>query len=246
MTIESRPNRGVNLEATASAGGAVDPRRSLVDNVYERLIELLMQEDLEPGARLSIDALARAWQVSQTPIREAMARAEEGGLVVREPLKGFMVAPLLTPDEFGQLMDMRLLIEPYCAAQACDHGASGLIKDLEHHTTIMEDAPKGPTSHDYRDYMRADMAFHEEIARASGNRFLQVALSVTGTHAHRFRRFREGGVTDAAQTVAEHTAIVDALRARNAEWASAAMRAHLLGVEVRGRPATSSLTAGPT
>jgi len=40
------------------------PRRSLVDDVYERLLELL-EAELEPGARLQIDALARAWQVSQ-------------------------------------------------------------------------------------------------------------------------------------------------------------------------------------
>jgi len=41
------------------------PRRSLVDDVYERLLELLLEAELEPGARLQIDALARAWQESQ-------------------------------------------------------------------------------------------------------------------------------------------------------------------------------------
>ena len=63
MKIEARRTNVVNLEEAASAGGAVHSRRSLVDDVYDRLIELLMQEDVAPGQRIPIDALARAWQV---------------------------------------------------------------------------------------------------------------------------------------------------------------------------------------
>lgn len=245
MAIQARRKGSVNLEEAASAGGVVDARRSLVDNVYERLIALLMQEDIEPGQRLPIDALARAWQVSQTPIREAMARAEESGLVVREPLKGFAVAPLLTPEEFDQLMEMRLLIEPYCAAQACAAIDDGTLAELEYQTTIMKRSPKGPTSAQFRDYMRADMAFHESIAKTGGNRFLSTALAGTGAHAHRFRRFGQGAVTDAKEAVREHEAVLDALRRRDSAAASSAMRDHLLGVEERGRLAANGTSSAP-
>jgi len=84
MAIESGWPGVVNLAEAAAVGGAVVHRRSLTDDVYERLIELLLEAELEPGARLQIDALARVWQVSQTPIREALARAEVSGLVVRQ------------------------------------------------------------------------------------------------------------------------------------------------------------------
>jgi DNA-binding GntR family transcriptional regulator len=240
MAIQSRGRGGVNVETAAAAGGAVNHRRSLVDDVYDRLIELLMQEDVEPGSRLPIDALARAWGVSQTPIREAMARAEEAGLVVKEQLRGFTVAPPLTADEFAQLIAMRLLIEPYCAAKACENVDDQLISTLDHHTAVMRDAPKGPTAHDYQEYMRADFAFHEAIAAASGNRFLQVALAVAGTHAHRFRRFIGGTVTDADETICEHSSVLAALRSRDAEAAGIAMRQHLLGVQDRGHPESQS------
>jgi DNA-binding GntR family transcriptional regulator len=244
MKIEPHGKSSVNLEEAASAGGVVHSRRSLVDDVYDRLIELLMQEDVAPGQRIPIDALARAWQVSQTPIREAMARAEESGLVVREPLKGFTVAPLLTPEEFDQLMDMRLLIEPYCAAQACARMHDNTIVELEHQTTIMKRSPRGPTSTQYRDYMRADIAFHELIASTSGNRFLSSSLSAASSHAHRFRRFGQGTVTDADEAVREHEAVLDALRARDAKAASTAMRNHLRGVEQRGRLAAEQPKQG--
>jgi len=83
------------------------------------------------------------------------------------------------------------------------------------------------------------IAFHETIAAAGGNRFLLAALAVTSTHAHRFRRFGGGTVTDAADSLREHSAVLRALRARDAEGAGAAMRQHLLGVGERGRGVVS-------
>lgn len=239
MAIEPRRKKAVNFEEVAALGGALDSRRSLSDDVYERLVEFLMVEDFEPEAPLKIDSLARAWQVSQTPIREAMVRAEEAGLVVRIPLRGFMVAPLLTSDEFGQLMEMRLLIEPNCAAKASKHADNDLIRLLEHHIRTMRDAPKGPGSREYQEYMRADRAFHDAIAAASGNRFLRSALSMTAMHAHRFRRFSGGVVDDSADTLAEHSAILEAIRNRHPEGARSAMRQHLLAVERRARLTTT-------
>lgn len=239
MAIESGWPGVVNLAEAAAVGGAVVHRRSLADDVYERLIELLLEAELEPGARLQIDALARVWQVSQTPIREALARAEASGLVVRQPLRGYQVAPLLSPGEFEQLVEMRLLIEPYCAARACERADDGVLDLLERQHAVMRDSPKGPTPYDYRDYLRADIAFHETIGAAGGNRFLLTALAVTSTHAHRFRRFGGGTVTDAADSLREHSAVLRALRARDAEGAGAAMRQHLLGVGERGRAVVS-------
>lgn len=240
MAIEPRRKSAVNVEDVAALSGALASRRSLSDDVYERLVEFLMVEDLEPGTPIKIDALARAWQVSQTPIREAMVRAEEAGLVVRIPLRGFMVAPLLTADEFGQLMEMRLLIEPHCAAKACKHANDELISVLERHTRTMRDAPKGPSSRDYQEYMRADRAFHDAIAAASGNTFLRSALSMSAMHAHRFRRFSGGFVDDSAETLVEHSAVLEALRNRDVEGARSAMRQHLLGVEKRARLTTDA------
>lgn len=238
MRMKSELDAAVNPIDTAANGGAIPPRRSLGDDVHDRLIELLLAETTEPGAKLPIDALARAWQVSQTPIREALVRAEESGLVVRETSKGYQVAPLLSPEEFIQLMEARLLIEPYCAALACQRIDDTTLQILEQQHIVMSEAPRGPTAHDYREYLRADIAFHETISAAAGNRFLTLALAVTGMHAHRFRRFIGGNISDAPDALSEHLAILNALRTRDRIAASAAMREHLIGVTERGRVET--------
>lgn len=234
MSMQSGFNDPVNPEDAATFRGAL-PRRSLVDDVYEHLIELLLDENFEPGARLSIDGLARAWQVSQTPVREALVRAEASGLVVREALKGYQVAPLLPVEEFEKLMELRLLIEPHCAGVACAKADANTLDFLEHQQAAMSESPKGPTAQNYREYLRADIAFHEAITAAADNRFLTMALSMTGTHAHRFRRFGGGVISDAPDALKEHFDILTAFRAHDAAAATAAMRRHLIGVTERGR-----------
>ncbi len=68
-------------------------RQVLVDGVYDTLVAFLMSGTLAPGDPVGIDSLSRSLEVSPTPIREALARIEATGLVVREPLRGYRVAP---------------------------------------------------------------------------------------------------------------------------------------------------------
>src|SRR4051812_5975759 len=72
-------------------------RSVLADRVYELIKVKLMDNVVEPGARLSIDALSREMDVSATPIREALARLESDGLVVKRAHRGYTAAPRLDP-----------------------------------------------------------------------------------------------------------------------------------------------------
>lgn len=67
---------------------------------------------------LNIGALSRELNVSQTPLREALARLEHTGLVRREALKGYRVAPLFSETELIKLMDARLVLEPTLTYEA--------------------------------------------------------------------------------------------------------------------------------
>ena len=93
-------------------------RSTLGEDVYETLTALVMQHTLAPGDRLNIDALARELEVSPTPVREALARLESDGLVRKRPLAGYTATPLLTRQEFEELFDMRLVLEPATARRA--------------------------------------------------------------------------------------------------------------------------------
>jgi DNA-binding GntR family transcriptional regulator len=205
-------------------------RQVLVDGVYDTLVTFLMSGTLAPGDPVSIDSLSRDLEVSPTPIREALARIESTGLVVREPLRGYRVAPPMSPEDMRELMEARLLIEPYNAAAVCAHPSEELLDELSRALVQMRAAPTGPTYREFREFLQADADFHRIIARHAGNRFLAEALDHLGAHLHRFRLFGNSGVTDALLSTQEHEAIFSAIERGSADTARKAMKRHILGV----------------
>lgn len=191
---------------------------------------LLMDGELEPGAAVNIDALARTLDVSATPVREALARIATKGLLQRQALKGYRVAPPLTRDELAQLIDARLAIEPVATFRACQRGDPQLEAELRRVHEAQVRAPVGPEAAGYgryRDYLHADQTFHRLLNAGSGNPFLAQSFESLNGHLHRFRLFWEHVVDDAPQTIAEHAVILDALAAGDAELAAGRMQAHL-------------------
>src|SRR4051812_22513842 len=86
-------------------------RQPLTRSVYQLVTEMLLTNGLPPGARLSIEDLARNLGVSQTPVREALARVEADGLIIKEPGRSYRVAPMMTMDQVRELTELRLLLE---------------------------------------------------------------------------------------------------------------------------------------
>src|SRR5258705_5931329 len=99
-------------------------RQTLTDSVYEAVMELVMDQHIEAGGRVNIDLVARQLNVSPTPVREALARLEMDGLVMKEPLRGYSVTPTLDTKTFNDLYDVRRLLEPFAARRAAQrrHG----------------------------------------------------------------------------------------------------------------------------
>jgi DNA-binding GntR family transcriptional regulator len=201
------------------------PRTMLRDTVYEAIKGMLMDHDLPPGARLSIDGIARELEVSPTPVREAMTKLESDGLVAKRPHAGYIVAPLMDQVSLDNLYEMRLLLEPAAAGLAATHstkeqnaGLTALIKD-------MSARPAGDKYQAYRDFAVQDALLHRLIAEASGNPLISDALTRLHAHTHSYRLYFKVGI--AAETVREHEDIVNAIMQNKGEEANEAMRRHL-------------------
>ncbi|GAB3980543.1 hypothetical protein GCM10029978_078890 [Actinoallomurus acanthiterrae] len=94
--VMSEPPPSGRADAGADPGAAGPAKVNVRESVFQTLKTLLMDHDLEPGTRLSIDGLARRLEVSQTPVREALARCESEGLVVRGRTPGISSLPCST------------------------------------------------------------------------------------------------------------------------------------------------------
>ncbi|WP_166876584.1 GntR family transcriptional regulator [Salinibacterium sp. ZJ450] len=212
---------------------SVASRQVLADHVYDELMVALIDGRLEADEPLNIDALARGMEISQTPIREALARLEATGLVVRAALKGYRVAPLFTVDEVTELMDARHLLEPENAYRACARTSTDLVGELARSIDDLRHSPTDPTTGTIRPYWEADERFHRLIAENAGNRFLLAAYTALGGHVQRFRLFGGLGVSDADHAIAEHTTILEAFQAGDADAARHQMELHIESVKRR-------------
>ena len=217
-----------HLESMSTAGPSpaalrLTARQPLGVDVYDVLVDMLMNHSFEPGERLNIDGLARTLGVSPTPIREAIARLDAEGLIVRGPRRSYTVAPLISLDELRALMDFRLLIEPAAAAAAARNTSP---EDAEALTAFARSGGAG----DYDDTanrldMIYDAAFHDRIATLSGNQWLRESLARLRSHLHMYRLYHHA--KHAAATKPEHVALAEAIAAREPEAAAEAMRLHL-------------------
>ena len=143
-------------------------RGTLADRVYRTLREQILQGIYEPGQKLNIDQLARDLGVSNTPIREAMARLERLGLVENVPYCGPKIKRL-NVSQLTDLYEVRIALEQLAVrlvAQSKDPDVfTGMAEALE----MQELACNG---NDPRAVVDADRAFHDALVQASGNSVL--------------------------------------------------------------------------
>jgi DNA-binding GntR family transcriptional regulator len=220
------------------------PRRALADEVYSSLTALIMDHTIAPDARLNIEALARDLAVSPTPVREALARLESDGLVVKEPLRGYRTTAVLTAGELAQVFEFRRLVEPWAAAQATrKRGAediAALRAELESAPAATVTATQGSDYAHYAALAEHDRRFHTMLLRLAGNDVALAAFERTRAHLHQFRYAFSTSMTTRA--IAEHRVIVDAVEAGDARAARSAMAAHLRAAHdriVRATPAST-------
>ena len=206
-------------------GGIARPS-SISDGVYDRIYERLMSLEIAPGSRIPIGAIAHDLNVSQTPVRDALGRLEQEGLVKKEHLIGYSAAPQLTRKEFDDLYIFRLLLEPEAARMACRNMTPEALRLLEDAAADMgRGEPAVDRTSRYSRFARADAHFHEEIVKISGNNVIRQSLADQHVHLHIFRLMFHSRVTQEA--LEEHESLLSAFRAGDADAAHSAMHAHI-------------------
>jgi DNA-binding GntR family transcriptional regulator len=227
-------------------------RQTLTDSVYEAVKEWVMDQHIEPGARVNIDLVARQLNVSPTPVREALARLEMDGLVIKEPLRGYSIAPMLDDKSFSDLYDVRRLLEPFAARSAAVRRDENVMRALEREIQDMRrtievwDETTGASYREYRDFAWQDARFHEAIAGSSGNILLSDTLRRLRSHLHLYRLYHlYYTIPIGTATVIEHESILAAIRAGDPDGAESAMLEHIDRSRERSAKARERSVAKP-
>jgi DNA-binding GntR family transcriptional regulator len=197
------------------------------DSLYGRLRSAILSLELTPGRRLSERGLEPEFGASRTPIRAALMRLESEGLVQRDG-KNWMVAPL-NLDEIRDLYEYREVLEAATTRLALTRASRD---DLE---ALLDLAKSNDTPETPEHSLDAGTGFHLELARISGNPFLEDAMRSVLTRLYRTRWLEVQSTTARDRVHVEHSAIAGALLAGDSAGAELATLAHLRGTAERLR-----------
>ncbi|MCV0438294.1 MAG: GntR family transcriptional regulator [Hydrogenophaga sp.] len=210
--------------------------RSRANEVYEQLKRDIADFRLVPGDRFSEHEICSRLEVSRTPVRQALFRLQQEGLVEVMFRSGWRVLPF-DFDKFDQLYDLRMVLETTAVQRLCqqDVGASApLLEALKERWLV----PVAERSSDATQVAAWDEAFHETLVRAAGNAELARVHHEVTERIRIIRRldFLKQMRIDA--TYDEHAKILRAIIARRADRADLLLRAHIQASQVEVRKIT--------
>jgi DNA-binding GntR family transcriptional regulator len=191
--------------------------------VYMTLREAILRGVLPPGASLSEIPLADLFGRSRTPIREAVLKLESEKLAERVPRRGLMVAQI-TRDEVLEVYAVREMLEGLAAQLA----ALGILPtELDRLVWLNERLRAAAEAGDAKAMTQLNIEFHEAICKASRNTLLQEFMRRILEWVRRFADTTLSFPGRGLEAVAEHEALIDAIRARDPEAAERIAREHM-------------------
>ena len=196
---------------------------------YEQIRSDIIAGYLLPGARLKIDDLCKSLGVSLGAVREALSRLTSDGLVVSQPQRGFVVSPISASD-LKDLTMVRCEIEALCLRRAIELGDVAWEAEVLaalHRITRTPAIDANDPKHYREDWGKLHDAFHETLVAVCGSPWLLRLRSQLYLRSDRYRRLSLPLAEHDRDVNAEHTAIADAVLARDADAAVARMSEHI-------------------
>jgi len=207
----------------------IKERRSLRQKAYEGIMQDIITCKLLPGVSISELQFVERFQVSKTPIREALTALQKDGLVHYTPNRGFMVAPISIRD-VQEVFEARIFFETTLFHLALGNLTEQDIANLETLSQVEEDTSN---STELDAVMKTNEQFHLEIARIAGNSRLFEYYRTLLNEAQRliYLDMKNSNVTHIWHT--SHHTIMEAIRNRDEETGISCIREVLLKAKRR-------------
>lgn len=199
-------------------------RQSLSEQVYSYIKRLILSGELQGGQKIPEEKIAQQFGVSRTPIREALRRLNEYGLVYLKP-RSYAVVVELDPQEAAQVAQVRAQLEILSVRQLTETGTPKDFDELELIAQACEDALHAG---DIATAFEKDSQFHLEIARRTGNRHLCEVFEKIDAKMQLLRLVLHLPLKDLNRFISYHQPLLQHMRARNAQEAEEVMERHIL------------------
>lgn len=204
----------IDISKTASASSIV----------FEELRKAIINGDLAVGEALRQDEIAAHFNVSRIPVREAISRLEEQGLVRTQRYKGAVVSGL-SAEEATEIFDLRLLVEPEIIRRAVPLISKGELQQARDYCRAFSE------STDPMNWGDRNREFHSELYNASRLKFHLEVINNAMNRIDRYLRAQLVLSNGMARANSEHFEILEACEAGDADKAADLTAAHITGVK---------------
>lgn len=201
----------------------LDRKSPLRDQIYQLIRTLVIIGQLRPGQAVNEVEIADQLGVSRTPVRDAVKRLSDEGLINVYAQTGTFVAPI-SRAALEEAYLIRRVLEFESVRRAAAHIEAEQIEELEDnlaaHTTALR-------RRRFTEAIKLDDQFHRAIAQVNGLAMLWRVVDISKAQMDRGRYLAIPHPGSGDVTIAQHRAIIDALQSRDGDAAVEAMRAHL-------------------
>ncbi|MBP0638548.1 FCD domain-containing protein [Cupriavidus sp. AcVe19-6a] len=210
---------------------ATNTAQPLVEVAQQGLRSAIIRGDLQPGARLKIDSLSRSLGLSSSPIREALNRLAQEGIVNAEENRGFWVPPL-SEEAFRELVRLRCLLEGEAIRESVEKGGddweAGVLAAHHRLELIEKKLPAGPVALN-NEWSQRHKAFHLALMSGCTSALLLQMIDSLFDKAERYRRFSALHRSEARHKGTEHQALMKAALARETDKTVTLLTQHIEG-----------------
>lgn len=202
---------------------------SLIEVALHKMKRSIVCCELAPGSKLKVDALSKAYGLSSSPIREALNRLAQEGIVHASDNKGFRVAPISVED-FNEVSRVRSLLEGEALSDAIEYGDDaweGNVLAAFHRLNIVEKRlGSGPVALD-DEWAERHKAFHFAMYSACPSPLILSMIDSLFDRAERYRRYSALHRQTERHKSNEHQTLMKAALSRDKEKAVKLLRQHI-------------------
>lgn len=204
--------------------GEIRRRPTLHDEVVQRLRDMIIEGQIEPGSRINEGAVGTTLGVSRTPLREAIKTLVGEGLVDIIQSKGAIVH-VFTEKELRDTLHTLRILEENAGRLACQHASDGTIDNIEKlHLSMV----KHYKASERLEYFKLNQSIHSAIVAASENSVLMAVHEMLQARVKRARFEGHGEKERWEAAVNEHEEMISALKRRDGEALAEVLGRHMV------------------
>lgn len=198
-------------------------RRTLHDELLERLRQMIIAGDLNPGNKVPEKELCELFGVSRTPLREALKVLASEGLVTLTPNRGAMIADL-TLEDLEEAFPVMGALEALSGEMACANITDAEIAEIKKLHKMMVAHYE---ARELKSYFRVNQEIHKLILAAARNQTLTSAYRGLEGRIREARYLANMSTSRWTRAVEEHEQMISALEARDGAALAAILKSHL-------------------